>query len=775
MNDHTQIAIIGGGLCGLSAAYVLAEQGWTVTLLEAKPAPNNSQQDGRALALNAGSQQWLAAHDLWPENLAKAAQPLRQIHISARGHFGCVKLRAQQHQLDAFGVVVAAEQLQHALWQQVSNHPNIHCIHQATLTAIKANGELTYTHNGKAHRLTTDLCIAADGSHSKTAQLLDLPLATTPSDHHALIMKVNCATPHQGRAYQRFLGTQTLAFLPSATDPHAGTLVLTLPQTAFERWQAADLPKLEDKLQQDFGWRLGRLQLQPQRFSYSVLSQRLNQTICERVVFIGNAAQTLPPVAAQGFNLGLRDVATLAQHLKQTHSLNPATWQQAYQQQRQADRQRTQQASGKLLTAFVPGTPLHGLGLTALSCSALGQDQLVNAAAQAWRPTHNQQQSSAGKRVIIVGAGICGLSLAARLAQAGIDVQLLDRRPPPCDAGDPLTSRVSAISPDNWQFLTQLGITPPAHANYHRMQVWDQGGSLEFDTLAQPFSQLGTIVSNQALCHALWQLLSEHPRISFLGNCTPQTLEQSDQQMLLTCQQGTLTADLVIGCDGKRSWVRDQAAIGCEQYKHQQTAITTTIQLNTPHQFTAWQHFMPSGPLAILPLPDPRQAAIVWSADTAEANRLLELESAQFVAALNRALEQKLNVTEMLQPHQHFPLVSQHAQRYYTPGMVLAGDAAHTIHPLAGQGLNLGLRDVQALANLLIDASNDGFASPSTLRRYQRQRRGNNAHILSSMCLLQAVFGRSDASLLSKLRGHGLNTINYLPPLKHWLSQQATQ
>ena len=282
---------------------------------------------------------------------------------------------------------------------------------------------------------------------------------------------------------------------------------------------------------------------------------------------------------------------------------------------------------------------------------------------------------------------------------------------------------------------------------------------------------LGYIVENRHIQQACLARCTQLDNITLLSPAKPTSL--SKQTLALENGQ-TLTADLIVGADGARSLLRDWAEIDTHGWDYQQTAVVCTVTTEQSHQHTAWQRFLPEGPLAFLPLADPHQCSIVWSNSTEEAELLCELDDDRFNNALSKAFGNKLGDIVNISERARFPLKLRHADHYVETGFALVGDAAHTIHPLAGQGVNIGLLDAATLAEVVLDAHNKGreLGSLHTLNKYQRRRKGDNLAMQMTMDAFKRVFG-SELAPVRWARRLGLKTVNQHGLLKKIFMHQA--
>ena len=383
--------------------------------------------------------------------------------------------------------------------------------------------------------------------------------------------------------------------------------------------------------------------------------------------------------------------------------------------------------------------------------------------------------------VIVVGGGMVGAAFALACADQGLGVTVVEARAPrrTWPAGE-VDLRVSALSRASerilrrlgaWGRIIELGVSP-----YREMRVWDagSGGSIHFDAADLGEPDLGHIVENRVLQLALWERLESRPEVTLVCPATITGLRRTpDGQELVLADGRHLQGRLLVAADGRDSLIRDLAQIPTRGWDYDQRAIVATVSPAQWHQETAWQRFLPAGPLALLPLADGR-CSIVWSAGGSRADELLALDDAAFSDALTEASEHRLGLIRVAGPRAAVALRLQHAQRYVEPGLALIGDAAHAIHPLAGQGVNLGLLDAAELAAALDLARQRrrDIGSLWTLRRYERARRGDNLAMLAAMDAFKRLFG-TDLAPVAALRGLGLSLTDRWAPLKRLLMDRA--
>jgi ubiquinone biosynthesis UbiH/UbiF/VisC/COQ6 family hydroxylase len=372
--------------------------------------------------------------------------------------------------------------------------------------------------------------------------------------------------------------------------------------------------------------------------------------------------------------------------------------------------------------------------------------------------------------VIIVGGGVVGAAAARALLADGLNVILVERAAPQRAADDP---RVYALTPASAALLETLGVWDELpRTPYRRMQVWSAAPerALHFDAAEAARAELGWIVPHGPLLDALWSELP--PRRLRIGQA-PVALSQDAGAVSLKLADGQiLQAPLLIACDGARSRIRDWAGIDTDARSYAQQALVATVQTAQPHRACARQRFCGADVLALLPLQDGR-CSLVWS--TPDAMALQALDETAFCARLGEASQYVLGEVQAAGPRVVAPLQWLHAQRYVSGRVVLAGDSAHALHPLAGQGVNLGLADLAALRHTLarLRAQGRDLADPRALARYQRARQADNLDMLTLTDALARGFA-APVPGLPGLLDWGLNLVDRAGPLKHWLIRRAT-
>ncbi|MGL4317862.1 MAG: 2-octaprenyl-3-methyl-6-methoxy-1,4-benzoquinol hydroxylase [Pseudomonas sp.] len=388
--------------------------------------------------------------------------------------------------------------------------------------------------------------------------------------------------------------------------------------------------------------------------------------------------------------------------------------------------------------------------------------------------------------LIIVGAGMVGSALALALEHSGLEILVVDGGPlsvKPFAAEASFEPRVSALSAASQRILERLDVWPGIAARraspYRDMQVWDGSGtgSVHFSAASVHAESLGHIVENRVVQDALLERLHDSD-IGLLANARLEQLRRSGDGWLLQLADGReLRAPLLVAADGANSAVRRLAGCATREWDYLHHAIVTSVRCARPHQRTAWQRFTDDGPLAFLPLQrgdDQHWCSIVWSTVPAEAERLMALDDEAFRHELGKAFEWRLGEVTQVDPRLCIPLRQRHAKRYVESGLALIGDAAHSIHPLAGQGVNLGFLDAAVLADVLLHALERG-EQPNDVRvlsRYERRRMPHNLAMMAAMEGFERLF-QADPLPLRWLRNSGLNWVDELPEAKALFVRQA--
>lgn len=380
--------------------------------------------------------------------------------------------------------------------------------------------------------------------------------------------------------------------------------------------------------------------------------------------------------------------------------------------------------------------------------------------------------------VAVAGGGVVGAATALALARQGFEVALIEKGAAPAAfQPEPHDLRVYAIAPGSVRFLDQLGawagVAARRVSTCQSMRVWDRdpAQALRFDAAELGVPELGHIVEDKLLRASLWQGLEG--RVSVYAGCALASW-QGGARSRLTLEDGrVLDAELVVAAEGAESRLRQWAGIEPGGWTYSQRSIVCNVTTGKPHRAAALQHFLPRGPLAFLPLADGR-SSIVWSTDETEAAELMALDDSEFRARLLEASDGELGGMLAVTPRLAFPLRLMHATEYARPGLVLVGDSAHVIHPLAGQGMNLGLADAEALTEVLTEAraAKRVIGGLRVLQRYERRRKAANLEMMALTDGLHRLF-RSRVPAVRLVRELGMSLVGRAGPVKSALAKRA--
>ncbi|GBG15606.1 uncharacterized protein NMK_3217 [Novimethylophilus kurashikiensis] len=381
--------------------------------------------------------------------------------------------------------------------------------------------------------------------------------------------------------------------------------------------------------------------------------------------------------------------------------------------------------------------------------------------------------------VIVVGGGLAGSALALSLGQGGLQVALVERtQPQPLPQDESWDPRIYAITPGNVDFLRRLGVWETMDtdriAPIHAMAVWGDNGDakLGFDPYDIGVPELGFIVESRLMQDAMHRALQEQSTVELVCPAQCAALTLTDSAAMLDLDDGrTLKAALAVGADGSGSWMRQQAGIQVNTMPYGQLGVVANFKTEKPHGNVARQWFLEDGILAWLPLPGDR-ISIVWSAFETRAQALLQLDQLAFCETVAAAGHHALGTLQLITPPAAFPLRLQRNEAMIGQRLALVGDAAHLVHPLSGQGANLGFRDVQALAEVLLQHGRRDLGDALLLRRFERSRQADILAMQAVTTGLQRLFN-NDSPSLSWLRNTGLGLVDKITPLKRQLMAHA--
>ncbi|QIL85851.1 FAD-dependent 2-octaprenylphenol hydroxylase [Vibrio sp. HDW18] len=383
--------------------------------------------------------------------------------------------------------------------------------------------------------------------------------------------------------------------------------------------------------------------------------------------------------------------------------------------------------------------------------------------------------------VVIIGGGMVGLALAAALKESDVRIAVIESHV----ADDQLTPlpdvRVSALSRSSEIVLRNLnawsGIVARRAAPYQAMEVWEQDSfaRIEFNANAMMQPNLGHIVENRVIQLALLEQVQQQANVVLHVPATCQSIAIGESEAWLTLSNGqAFSAKLVVGADGAHSWLRHQMNIPLTHWDYGHSALVANVRTREAHQQVARQIFTAQGPLALLPMSDPQLSSMVWSTEPSRAEALLNMNAAQFNRALTAEFDARLGLCEVVGERQVLPLKMRYARDFVAPRVALVGDAAHTIHPLAGQGVNLGLLDAASLAQELLSVwqQNRDIGELRHLRHYERWRKAEAAKMIAAMQGFRDLFA-GDNPAKKLIRGLGMHLVGQLPGAKHEIMQRA--
>ena len=395
--------------------------------------------------------------------------------------------------------------------------------------------------------------------------------------------------------------------------------------------------------------------------------------------------------------------------------------------------------------------------------------------------TQTQAPAGAADRhdVIILGGGLVGASLAIALGQAGLRCALIDRDTPADQRQDAFDGRGSAVSLASKRVLAGLGIWDAIEEKGPILDIRVSDGPsrlfLHYDHRTVGDEPMGWIIENRFLRRALHKIVAQTPNVDWLAPAAAAGFERGPGWVSLTLTDGRrLTAPLLVGAEGRKSQVRDWAGITVRRIDYRQTGIVCAVEHEKPHNGIAHERFLPIGPLALLPLEHPNRSSVVWTEDPAKVADFLALSDEDFAFEIERRFGPWLGKLSMVGPRWNYPLTALMANRFYGDRIVLAGDSAHGVHPIAGQGVNLAFRDAAALAEIVADGLRLGLdpGSMESLGRYETWRRFDSFASAAAFDGLNTLFS-NDALLVRAARDFGLGLVDRLPALKRRFVAEA--
>ncbi len=385
--------------------------------------------------------------------------------------------------------------------------------------------------------------------------------------------------------------------------------------------------------------------------------------------------------------------------------------------------------------------------------------------------------------IIVVGGGMVGLAFVAGLKDTSLKIAVIEPQEVQQEFEKKSTDiRVSAITRQSEKYFREIGawkyLDKDSVSSYRKMEVWDgesTQGAVEFCSNAIGEENLGHIIENRVIRKALFNTVNDRNNIDFyfLGRCKKVSYQADRAEVVLNSGK-ELTASLLVAADGPLSWLKKTSGIETQQKSYRQKAIVATVKTELTHESTAYQRFDHFGPLAFLPLKDSNKCSIVWSQDEAQCDELLQLSDEDFLARLKQTFENKLGTISLLSDRAAFPIIERTAETNIQHRLALIGDSAHTIHPLAGQGVNLGFADAKELVKVIKNsyAKQQDIGLQKNLRPYQRNRASDIFLMQKAMQFFKNIFAHQSSSI-QFLRALGLKTVNNSSLIKNLLVKKA--
>ncbi|MFI4957431.1 MAG: FAD-dependent monooxygenase [Gammaproteobacteria bacterium] len=761
MNTEYDIAILGGGFVGHTLLRVCAELGFNVCLVEAKAPTHSPSSDGRAIALSYTSVGLLKRLHVWDE-LALVATEIQRVQVSSKGHLGTMVCDAHDLGIPYLGQVVPAPILGSTLVG--AKHLSPSAIIIDTVTALNVTPDHA-TITLKNNDITASLVLACDGTESFCRDYLNIEAEEKISNKKALVFNIQMEKPHNHTAFQRLMPHGVTALLPLPDNKM--TVVLSLEDNGADEMNTLSDDALSDALKDIWGGRFGAMRVQGPRFVYPLKQVYARTPVMGRVILMGNAAHTLNPIAAQGLNLAFRDIAVLHDILEDAKALSKDLGDyvpQVYLSRIQPAHERMARITDVMVNISYAASlsPFQGMGLSLLQHLPLVKDKWAKVfsgldANDFLPPSKGDSRvfrdGGFSYDAIIMGAGLVGTTLALALEQAGFKVALIDAKPRLSleNAND---LRTVALSLASVKWLQRTGVwaalSDEEKSPFTKMCIFEpnQREALTFDAQEAGLPCLGYMVS--------------HDRLLLKAQSLLKCATFFDTRMNTLDEVRAYDAKMILGCDGADSFLRNVLGGTQQTHPYGQSALVAELESEHWHEHTAFQSFAQGQVMGLLPLHDRHRLNMVWSLETEMAKAMMLLPPEALNDRIQAVFGDRLGKLTLTSRVGMFPLMARHAHQYGVDDVILLGDAIHTVHPLAGQGVNLGFLDASSLCEILIAGGGNVRA------RFERERKAHNFLMTHLMTALKQ--GYAQEGMLGHVRRMGVKVLNRLPVIKKLLA-----
>ncbi|MCP3680671.1 MAG: hypothetical protein GY782_10650 [Gammaproteobacteria bacterium] len=808
MKIDYDLVIVGGGLVGASMACALTDTSLSIAVIEPLPISSNDQPsfDERTITLNESSCQVFNALTLWSNIVAtREACAIKAIEVSEPGGKTTAHLSCQSLAINALGYVVPTRIIGQILYDKLQAADNITLFCPAEVHHIDRHTgavEIVMNHAHGKKTVWATLLVLADGGRSPLKEQLGFSTTYKTYEQALLISTVKTDTFHHGVAHEKLTQNGPLALLPRKEKDYV--TVLTLPSCEAKIYQEVTETLFLEELRTIYGDRVGNFCQLGARKTYPLILSNVNKLANRRVVVMGNAAHTVHPIAAQGFNLGLKDVAALAELIDAAYikgeDIGSDKLLTKYNMNRKNETRFVVNFTDFLIRLFAnkhfPVSIARCIGLFLLNKSQYAQQTLLKHALGTDDKHSRLRRGLPLKRwhsalinaatqdydIVIVGNGLIGSTLACALGNTDYRIAVIDKRlspsPMPPNPGQ-FELRVNAYNAATEQLLREINVWEELPKDrifpFCKVQVHSKnGGSINFSAQDVQQPHLGHFIENSVVNNCLIDHTKQFNNIHMISELEIDDIKTENDSIYLHTNHGELfSAKLLLACDGAASHIRTLAGIDIHCKPYYQKCIVCTIKFDGDLEATAWQRFLSTGPIGLLPLAS-GYCSLAWSCEQHYADQLLSMSDKCFIAALDQAIQGHLGNITQIGIKAAFPLIARHASTYVAPRIALVGDAAHVIHPLAGLGANIGFQDIAVLKKLLFQAQSNGadIGNLHLLQTYERLRRQHNSMIMHAMTVFNRVFSH-DISWLQKIANKGLMIADKMTFAKNILLRQA--